>query len=80
MDASRVRARFWIEALCAVAGAALFVLTLISREWIEFLFGVDPDGGSGSLEFAIALGLLCVSVISGVLARREWRLSVARSA
>ena len=80
MDASGVRARFWIELVCAVAGAALFVLTLISREWIEFLFGVDPDGGSGSLEFAIAFGLLFVSVLSALLARREWRLSLARSA
>ena len=31
------------------------------------------DDGSGALEFAIALGLLAVSIVSGLLAAREWR-------
>jgi hypothetical protein len=79
MSAVAVRTRFWVEMVCAVAGAALFVLTLVTREWIELLFRVDPDGGSGTLELAIALGLLSVSTISAALARREWRWAVARA-
>ena len=71
-----VRARFWIEAVCGVLGLVLFAVTVVSREWIEFLFGVDPDGGSGALEFGIALGLLAMAVASGVLAAREWRRPV----
>jgi hypothetical protein len=78
MILSKVRLRFWIEVICAVLGAALFVLTLFSREWIELAFGVDPDGGSGSLEFGIAVGLLAVAAVSAILARREWRLAMAR--
>ncbi len=68
-----VRARLWLEASCAALGATLFVVTLISREWIEVIFGVEPDGGSGAAEFAIAFGLLAVAAVSSVLAIREWR-------
>lgn len=67
-----VRARFYLEAVCGVLGGALLILTLISREWIEQIFGVDPDGGSGALEWLIVAGLLAVAVVSSWLASREW--------
>jgi hypothetical protein len=67
------RARFWVEAVLAGLTAFLTVLTLISREWIELLFGVDPDGGLGSLEVAIVVGLALASVTFSLLARTEWR-------
>jgi hypothetical protein len=70
---SEMRARFWIETFFAVVGAALLVLTLFSREWIEVAFGVDPDGGSGALELGIAVGLLALAAVSATLARKEWR-------
>lgn len=62
-------ARFWFEAVTAAIGLVLFVLTLITREWFELLTGLDPDGGSGALEWALALGLLAVSLVSGLAAR-----------
>jgi hypothetical protein len=68
-----VRKRFWFEISCGVIGAVLLVMTLISKEWIEEIFGVDPDGGSGALEWAITLGLLVVAAASFLLARREYR-------
>jgi hypothetical protein len=74
---SKRRTRFWVEAICGSIGVGLFVLTLISREWIEIVFGVDPDGGSGALEFGIALLLLGIAVGSGLLALREWRRPLA---
>jgi hypothetical protein len=73
MADSSVRARFWLELVCGLLGAVLFVVTLITREWIELIFGVDPDNGSGTLELAIAVGLLSVSVVSGLLAVHELR-------
>ena len=66
-------ARFWFEAVVAALGVALFVLTLFTREWIEILTGFDPDGGSGSLEFALAIGLLAIAVTSAAAARSEFR-------
>ena len=68
-----VRIRFWIEAALALLAAGLFVLTLISREWIELLFGADPDRGDGSLEWTIVAVLLVATAVFAWLARVEWR-------
>ena len=67
-----MRKRFWFEIVVGGLGIVLLVVTLISREWIEIVFGVDPDHGSGALEVAISLGLLCVAALSFYLARREF--------
>ena len=64
--------RFWLEAICAALGAGLFILTLITREWFELLTGLDPDGGSGTLEIALALGLLAVAAVSALAARHHY--------
>jgi hypothetical protein len=69
----KARARFWIEAALAALTAILFVVTLISSEWIEEIFKVDPDGGDGSLEWVIVAVLFAASLTLSVLARAEWR-------
>jgi hypothetical protein len=71
--------RFWFEAITGAIGLVLFILTLFSREWIEELTGWDPDGGNGSLEIALAVGLLAVSAISMFAARRDYRRAAARA-
>jgi hypothetical protein len=68
-----LRIRVRIETILAVVGAALSLLTLVWSEWIEEIFGVDPDGGSGALEWVIALGFLAVAVALALLARRGQR-------
>jgi hypothetical protein len=47
--------------------------TLISREWIELLFRVDPDGGSGALEWGVVVVAGALTVLFAALARRDVR-------
>jgi hypothetical protein len=65
--------RFWLELGLAGFSAFLLVLTLITREWIELIFGVDPDHGNGSLEWLIVVAALVATVTFSVLARVEWQ-------
>jgi len=73
-----LRFRFWLE--CALAGlaTALTALTLIEREWIEVVFGIDPDRGSGALEWGIVLVGVGIAVTSAMAARIERRRVVPR--
>ena len=70
---SRRRTLFWWEAAAALLSLALLAVTLVSRDWIEEVFGVDPDGGSGMLEWGIVTGLAVAALVSVTLATREWR-------
>ena len=54
------------------------VITLLWHNWIEILFGIEPDGGDGSLEWALVGVLIMVTVVFFVIARIEWRRAVAR--
>ena len=75
-----LRSIFWIEALLAVVTGISTVLTVLWRDWIEILFGVDPDHGNGSLEWLIVVVSLAVTVVLSMLARHEWRRAAAAGA
>lgn len=77
---NRMRMRARIETGVAVLAGALAVLTLISREWIEFLTGWDPDGGSGALEIGIVVVLAVIAVGLGLRARSDWQRVAAAPA
>lgn len=65
----RHRIKFVLAAFLAAATA----FTALVPDWIEGLLHVDPDGGTGTLEFAIlgALALLtAITLLSGV---RDYR-------
>jgi hypothetical protein len=68
-----LRTRFWPEIILGIMTAALFVYTLVQRDWIENAFHVDPDQHSGALEWLIVGGLLVVTLAFFSLARYEWR-------
>jgi hypothetical protein len=76
----RFSARFWLELVLAGTSLVLLLLTLMWRDWIELVFGADPDHGDGSLEWLIVAMAAVATVVFGVLARLEWRQLRARAA
>jgi hypothetical protein len=72
-DGDRLKRQAKREPGVAIVAAALLVLTLITREWIEILTGWDPDGGSGALEWGIVVVLAVIAVGLSVRARSDWR-------
>ena len=70
---THLRRRFWVETGLAGAGALLLVVTVIWRDWLEIVYGVDPDGGSGAMEWLIVVIAAAGSTLFSALARVEWR-------
>jgi hypothetical protein len=65
--------RFWLEAGLAAASVVLLVATIFWKDWIEIVFRVDPDNGSGSFEWLI-VGITAVAAVTcSILARMEWK-------
>lgn len=61
----------------ALVCATVTALTLVYPAWIELVFGVDPDGGSSSLEWAVvAVSLL--STIGSTLRAARLRITLRR--
>jgi len=53
--------------------ALLAVTTLLWHDWIEVVLRVDPDSGSGALEWAVVGACAATSVAFAALAHREAR-------
>jgi hypothetical protein len=47
----------------------LALFTIVIPNWIEALFGVDPDHGNGLLEYLVVLLFLLIGVSTQVVAR-----------
>jgi hypothetical protein len=69
----KLRPLFWIEALLALGNAVLLLMTLLWKDWIEIVFRVDPDAGSGAVEWLIVGVTLLLTIAFLALARTEWR-------
>jgi hypothetical protein len=67
------RVRFWTESVIAGAALVLGLMTVVWPDWIEAVFGVDPDNHSGALEWLVVAGLLVVAAGAGGVARVERR-------
>ena len=65
------RLRIWTEGVLCLMSVGLALATLLEPTWIEATFGIDPDGGSGAVEWALVVGLAALGVAFGALARRD---------
>lgn len=71
---TRVRiVRIWFDVVFACLAGMVSVLTLVKRDWIETVFGVDPDHHSGSLEWMVVVGCVLIALTFSLLAMRERR-------
>lgn len=68
-----LRRRFWLESVLGSITGCLAVVTLFWHDWIEAVFGMEPDQGNGSAEWLAVVVFLLVTVILAAGARREWR-------
>jgi hypothetical protein len=66
----RLSLRLWIETVLGVASAVAFVMTLVMPDWIERFFEFEPDGGDGSVEWGLAVGLAIATLVLFLDARR----------
>lgn len=57
--------------------AVLTFLTLRSGDWMERMFGVSPDGGSGQSEWWLVAVTAALSVASWIVAAIGWHRSMA---
>ena len=67
------RVLFGLETALACSALTLAVVTAIWQDWIEIVFGIDPDKHSGSLEWLTVAASLAIAVICGIAARAQWR-------
>jgi hypothetical protein len=70
-----LRKRFCLKTSMAAITSILFLITLLWRNWIELVFNVDPDAGSGSIEWLIVAVLFVMTLALFLLARRDWRIA-----
>jgi hypothetical protein len=68
----KISRRFSAMLALGAISLALFVLTLLWHDWIE-VFGVDPDHGTGLLEYGVAVALGLAALVLPVLAGVGWR-------
>lgn len=68
-----VRVRLALEIAMGALAGVLALVTLVTRDWIEAIFGVDPDAGSGAVEWLLVAALVVVAAACGLIARAEAR-------
>jgi hypothetical protein len=68
-----LRWRFWLETTLAIVTSILFVITLVRNDWIEIVFGIDPDKNNGTIEWLTVGVFIVLTITLFMLARYEWR-------
>jgi hypothetical protein len=75
MSWDKIMARARLEFALAGVFAFLAVLTAFVPTWIEEVFKIEPDAGSGVLEWGIVAGFGVLALVAGLLGRRDYQLA-----
>jgi hypothetical protein len=67
-----LRRRFWIELGLGAASLLVLIVTILWHDWVEIVFGVDPDQGSGLFEWLVVALTIATTLLCSALARAEW--------
>jgi len=67
-----LRGRFWVKIGLASITGVLAIVTPLCLDWIEVVFGWNPDQHSGSLEWSIVAALFLLTGGLFALAATEW--------
>jgi hypothetical protein len=67
----------WSLAVAGVCATGAVLLAALPMQWIEDVFGVEPDGGNGLLEF---VPIVVLAVAAVMLTARVGRARRRRSA
>ena len=62
--------RMIVEFVFAGIFAILAIVTLVYPQWVEAVFGIDPDRGSGALEWIIVAAFGALALIAAGLGTR----------
>ena len=80
MSESRYRLLARLSGITAALSGLLTIITIINTMWIESIFeGAEPDGGSGELEWLIAVGFGVVAVVAGLVCLWARRAATAHA-
>ena len=67
---------FWLKVVLGLMSTTLLALTLVAPDWIELLFGIAPDEGTGASEWGLSLSFVTVSIVMFGSSWRTWRKHV----
>ena len=59
-----------VEFALAAVFVLLAILTAVNPQWIEAVFGIDPDGGSGGLEWVTVVAFGALALVAAGLGTR----------
>ncbi len=72
--------RAGIETVLAVLALVLAAVTAVWPTWIESLFEVSPDAGTGETEWWLVVLFVVAAAVAAILARRDFRVARAEGA
>jgi hypothetical protein len=67
---TQLQIRFWIDTTLGVISALTLLMTVAAPDWIERIFGLWPDGGTGWTEWQLSIVLVLATIVFFADARR----------